>query len=90
MSLITRRKFLAGTAAATGLAVTSGLIPATARAASDVLTLRATRRTLDIGGRATNVLGLLDAQGRSGLVLDPGQRFRVDLTNDLDVETIVH
>lgn len=90
MPLITRRNFLAGTAAATGIAATSGLIPATARAASDVLTLRATRRTLDIGGRAIGVLGLLDSQGRSGLVLDPGQRFRVDLTNDLDVETIVH
>ncbi|MCV2866559.1 multicopper oxidase family protein [Albidovulum sediminicola] len=90
MPLITRRNFMAGTAAATGLALISAPLPATARAAGGVLSLRATRRTLDIGGRAASVLGLLDAQGRSGLVLDPGQRFRVDLANDLDVETIVH
>ena len=67
-----------------------GLLPATARAASDALTLRATRRTLDVGGRTANVLGLVDASGRPGLTLDPGQRFRVDLSNHLDFETIIH
>ncbi|MEZ5837019.1 MAG: multicopper oxidase domain-containing protein [Geminicoccaceae bacterium] len=80
----TRRRFMAG------LAVLPALVPATVRAASDVLTLSATRRTLDIGGRAASVMGLLNASGRPGLVLDPGQRFRVDLTNELDVETIIH
>ena len=35
-------------------------------------------------------MGLVNAQGGPGIVLDPGQRFRVDLTNGLDVETIVH
>ncbi|GAB4387674.1 multicopper oxidase family protein [Albidovulum sp.] len=90
MPLLTRRRFLTATAAATGLASVAALLPATARATGDVLTLRATRRTLDIGGRAASVTGLLDAAGRPGLVLDPGQRFRVELTNELDVETIVH
>jgi FtsP/CotA-like multicopper oxidase with cupredoxin domain len=51
--------------------------------------LTATTRTLDIAGRAATVFGLAGAGGQ-GLVLDPGQRFRVDLTNDLDVETIIH
>ncbi|NNU82263.1 multicopper oxidase family protein, partial [Halovulum dunhuangense] len=46
-------------------------------------------RTLDIDGRAASVFGLAGPGGQ-GLVLDPGQRFRVDLTNNLDVETIIH
>src|SRR3989338_1943621 len=47
-------------------------------------------RTLDIAGRAVSVKGLLDGQGRSGLTLDPGEAFRVDLLNELAEETIVH
>ena len=34
--------------------------------------------------------GLLNAQGGIGLTLDPGQRFRVDLSNALDVDTVIH
>lgn len=86
MPLLDRRLFLGSLAAATGLAA----LPATVRAADPALTLRATRRTLDIGGRAVSALGLVDGAGRPGLVLDPGQRFRVDLTNDLREETIIH
>ncbi|MDZ4135939.1 MAG: multicopper oxidase domain-containing protein, partial [Paracoccaceae bacterium] len=47
-------------------------------------------RTLDIDGRAATVCGLENAAGGQGLILDPGQRFAVDLRNDLDVETIFH
>ena len=54
------------------------------------MTLRAATRTLDINGRAARVYGLENAAGGQGLILDPGQRFAVDLTNDLDVETIIH
>ena len=54
------------------------------------LLLTATSRTLDVDGRAATVWGLVNAQGGSGLTLDPGQRFRVDLTNALDVDTIIH
>ena len=53
------------------------------------LSLSAATRTLDIDGRAATVFGLAGPGGQ-GLVLDPGQRFRVDLTNDLDVGTIIH
>lgn len=83
---LTRRGFLAISAAATA----PFFVPAKARASSPALTLRATTRTLDIAGRAVTVKGLLDAQGRSGLVLDPSLPFRVDLWNDLDVETSIH
>ena len=54
------------------------------------LSLTATTRVLEINGRAATVYGLANAAGGQGLVLDPGQRFRVDLTNSLDVETIIH
>lgn len=86
MTLLSRRGLLAASAAA----ATPLLLPATAFASSPALTLRATTRTLDIAGRAVTVKGLLDAQGRSGLVLDPAQPFRVDLSNDLDTETSIH
>lgn len=79
---ISRRGFLAGSAAL--------LLPARVRAASDAMTLTATTRTIEVGGRAATVMGLVNKQGSLGLTLDPGQRFRVDLTNTLDKETIVH
>ncbi len=86
MPTLSRRGFLAASAAMTA----SLYLPARARAASDVLSLRATTRVLDIGGRAATVKGAVNAAGGIGLVLDPGQRFRVDLTNELDAKTIIH
>lgn len=82
-----RRGFLAAGAATLAYAH----IPqfAFAQAAAPIQ-LTAGRRTLDIGGRAASVLGLIGPDGRPGVMLDPGQRFAVDLTNDLDVETIIH
>lgn len=46
-------------------------------------------RTLDSDGRAATVFGLAGPGGK-GLILDTGQRFRVDLTNDFNVGTIIH
>ena len=81
-----RRSFLAASAAL--VAATS--LPRLAFAQSAPLTLSATRRTLDIDGRAASVFGLVNGNGGTGLILDPGQRFTVDLTNALDVETLIH
>lgn len=53
------------------------------------LRLAATTRMLDIGGRAATFFGLAGPSGQ-GLILDPGQRFRIDLTNELDIGTIIH
>jgi FtsP/CotA-like multicopper oxidase with cupredoxin domain len=53
------------------------------------MALAAATRTLDIDGRAATVYGLAGPSGQ-GLILDPGQRFRVDLTNELDIDTIIH
>lgn len=81
-----RRNFLATGAA---LAATTSL-PRLAFAQDAPLKLAAASRTLDIDGKAAKVYGLVNASGGSGLILDPAQRFTVDLTNDLDVETIIH
>ncbi len=84
---LTRRSFIATTA----LTVASIGLPRQAWAANHTpMLLSATSRTLDIGGRAATVWGLVNAQGGIGLTLDPGARFRVDLTNSLDVDTIIH
>lgn len=86
MSLLTRRGFLAASAA-TAASLT---MPALARAQTTRMALSATTRTIDVRGKAATIWGLLDGNGRSGLVLDPGQAFAVDLTNTLEVPTLIH
>ena len=93
MPLLSRRGFLAATAGATALAqlprpsLAQSPIPAPGTTAP--IPLRAASRTLDIDGRAATVWGLAGPSGQ-GLTLDPGQRFLVDLTNDLDEATLIH
>jgi len=86
MSLLTRRGFLAASTATAA----SLLLPARVRAQSTRMTLSATTRTIEVRGKAATVWGLLDGNGRSGLVLDPGQAFAVDLANSLAEPTIIH
>ena len=86
MNTLSRRGFLAAGAATIAAAQMPRLAFAQANAP---ITLSAATRTIEVNGRAATVFGLAGPGGQ-GLVLDPGQRFRVDLTNDLDVETIIH
>lgn len=86
MIALSRRGFLGASAAAAA----SLILPARARAQSARMSLTATTRTLDVRGKAATVWGLLDGNGRSGLVLDPGQAFAVDLANTLAEATIIH
>ncbi|MBO9653398.1 MAG: multicopper oxidase domain-containing protein [Agrobacterium tumefaciens] len=83
---ISRRSFLAASAAASAAL----LLPARVGSTPSAATLTATTRTIEVAGRAATVMGLVNAKGGLGLTLDPGQRFRVDLTNGLDRETIIH
>ena len=83
---LTRRGFLAVSAA---LAATT-VLPRTGFAQTAPLSLTATSRVIEIGGRAATVMGLTNGSGGQGLILDPGKRFRVDLTNTLAEETIIH
>ena len=83
---MTRRGFLAaGTAA-----LATAKLPAFAQQQLPApIRLAATTRVLDVNGRAATVFGLAGPTSQ-GLVLDPGQRFRVDLTNNLPEPTLVH
>jgi FtsP/CotA-like multicopper oxidase with cupredoxin domain len=89
-----RRGFLAATAASAAVtAVPRHAFGQTAISASSPLSpmsLTATSRVLDIDGRAATVYGLTNATGGQGLILDPGQAFRVDLRNDLAEDTLIH
>ncbi|WP_244507348.1 multicopper oxidase family protein [Paracoccus sanguinis] len=64
--------------------------PRLAAAGEQPLSLTATTRVIEVDGRAATVMGLANGSGGQGLILDPGQRFRVDLTNALAEDTIIH
>ncbi len=83
---LSRRRFLQASASLAA----SAALPGRSFAQTAPLGLTAASRTLDIDGKAAKVFGLLNSAGGVGLTLDPGQRFRVDLTNSLDLETIIH
>ncbi|MEA2739053.1 MAG: hypothetical protein QOH05_2360 [Acetobacteraceae bacterium] len=83
-TLVSRRGFL-------GSALAAGALPATARAASaGPKRLVAGTRVLDVNGRPAPVFGLIGPDGRSGIRLDPGERFQVALANASGGPTLVH
>jgi len=87
MMPISRRGFLAASASAALLP----LVPARVRAATAPdRTLVAEPRTIEVQGRAATVFGLRNAQGRSGLVIEPGERMAFTLTNALPEATSIH
>jgi len=95
-----RRKFLtrslgalAGSAMLTdrSLASASSLLQEGAPPAiSAATTIRAMKRTLDINGKAANVLGLLQPNGVQGMSINVNDPFRVTLSNQLDLLTAIH
>lgn len=89
---LNRRRFLASTLAATVVGGLETILPFDARpaAAATGLSLIAERRTLEVRGKAASVFGLRQPDSTPGLVLDPGQRFAVDLLNRTGEATIVH
>jgi FtsP/CotA-like multicopper oxidase with cupredoxin domain len=95
MTLTTRRALLRGGAALAAYAMlpASPTLAATkapnTNPAGSRLPLRAVKRTLEVKGRAATVFGLEGPSG-PGLTLDAGQRFMVNLTNELDEPTLIH
>ncbi len=86
MNRISRRRFLAA-------GVTATMIPSFARpgrAHPGATQLRATRRVIEVNGKAANVFGLVRPDGRHGIVAEAGKRFHVRLVNELDEHTLVH
>ena len=81
---VSRRDFL-------GAILAAGVLPAVARAASPgPKRLVAGTRVLEVNGRPARVFALIGPDGRSGIRLAPGERFRVELANDTGVRTLVH
>ncbi len=90
---LSRRRFLASTAATGLVAGTSSLLLPRGgpRAATDPeTTLRITTRTIEVHGRPAKVFGIVQPDGQHGLVTEAGRRFRVRLENAVDEETLVH
>jgi FtsP/CotA-like multicopper oxidase with cupredoxin domain len=87
MSPLSRRAFVTG-ALATGILST---LPAFDGEASEpVQRLVAATRTLEVNARAARVYGLTGPDGRPGIRLRAGERFRVDLVNRSGKQTLVH
>lgn len=53
-------------------------------------TLVAERRVIDVLGKPANVFGIRAQDGRQGLFLPAGERFLLDLENQIGTETIIH
>jgi FtsP/CotA-like multicopper oxidase with cupredoxin domain len=74
-----------------GTALAAGLLPAASRAASpEPQRLVAGTRMLEVNGRPARVFGLIGPDGRPGIRLAAGERFRVDLANQTGMQTLVH
>jgi FtsP/CotA-like multicopper oxidase with cupredoxin domain len=86
-SPLSRRSFLAG-ALATGILAT--LPPSESVASEARKRLVAGTRTLEVNGRAARVYSLIGPDGRPGIRLRAGERFRVELVNRSGKKTLVH
>lgn len=87
--MITRRELLRWIPASAAVSVLgTGL--ASAAEAGPSITLAARTRTIEVGGKAASVYGLVQPSGVHGLVASAGTRFRVRLENRLDTKTLVH
>jgi FtsP/CotA-like multicopper oxidase with cupredoxin domain len=86
MNPLSRRRVLT-----TGVAAAiAAPLARTAHAHPGSIPLRATRRVIEVNGRAADVFGLVQPDGRHGIVADAGKRFHVRLVNGLDEHTLVH
>lgn len=94
MFAVSRRQFLASTAAALGASAAGllkpGLFTATAAPDPDLILLGVESRTIEVLGKPARVFGLRQPNGASSIVTQAGKRFRVRLDNRIDAPTLVH
>jgi FtsP/CotA-like multicopper oxidase with cupredoxin domain len=91
MRYLSRRQFLASTAASGVLGASLPLLgPSRPARAAAATTIRVDTRVIEVKGRAATVFGLTQPDGTHGLVTEVGQRFRVRLENRLAQETLIH
>jgi FtsP/CotA-like multicopper oxidase with cupredoxin domain len=89
-TLLTRRQILAsGVAMAGAISFLPRVAAAPEPRPADVR-LTAGTRTLAVDGKPARVFGLVGPNGKPGIMLSPGERFRVDLVNRTGTATIVH
>ena len=82
-----RRRFLHTALAASVVPI----LPDAARGTAPALKrLVAGTRVLEVNGRPAKVFGLTGPDGRPGIRLAAGERFRVDLANESGARTLVH
>jgi FtsP/CotA-like multicopper oxidase with cupredoxin domain len=91
MQNLSRRQFLASTAAAGLIGLAPGLlVPGKAALAAPPVTIRIGTRVIEVNGRPASVFGLTQPDGSHGLTTEAGQRFRVRLESEIDEETLIH
>ncbi|WP_395449759.1 multicopper oxidase family protein [Aminobacter sp. UC22_36] len=91
MNTLSRRGFLAASAATlSAAAVPSLLLPVRPARADGHKVITAGKRVIEVRGKAANVFGLTQADGSSGLVMNAGENFRVRLKNLIGEPTAIH
>ena len=87
MTTLTRRDFLATTAAAVVAPATMSNV---GRAEESAIVLRAESRTIEVNGKAATMLQISRPDGAWGVTTEAGRRYRVSLENHLGEPTLVH
>jgi FtsP/CotA-like multicopper oxidase with cupredoxin domain len=89
---VSRRRLMATTATAVALAGFTSVVPSGARRAlaATPTKLIVERRTLEVLGRPATVFGIRQPNGTAGVLLDEGERFRIELVNRAGDDTIIH
>lgn len=91
MKPLNRRQTIATAIAAATYASFAPVRPAHAQISPQSRTLlRATSRVIEVNGRAAKVFGLAGPTGASGLTFTAGDRFTVDLRNEVPEATTIH
>jgi FtsP/CotA-like multicopper oxidase with cupredoxin domain len=93
--MMSRRSFIASGGVCAGAALLNhrgyaSLLPAQEPPLSNATRLRTMMRTLEINGKAANLMGIEQASGRQGLSLEATQPFDVIVENQLSVPTALH
>lgn len=89
--ILSRRSFLTYSAA-TATAGFASAFPSfrSSAAAASPTELQIVQRNLEVLGKAAKVFGIVRANGKPGLFLEPGERFNVKLVNNAGEDAVIH
>ena len=86
--MLSRRAFLVSAAAASAGTTLARAQPNAEKAPPTVL--RIERRSIEVNGKATSVLGVRQPDGTFGIRTEVGKRFRVHLENMIEEPSLIH